>query len=127
MLPDDAQVRAITLRGANRLDSIKITLTSGANFSHGGSGGSPKSILLDIDEYIKSVKVCWGKVNKRTRIFYALVTSTKGQTAEVGQPTKHCDTTTAKDGWGVIGTWGRDGDEIDQIGFYYGPQRKSPK
>lgn len=39
----------------------------------------------------------------------------------MGKETEECVEYEAEDGWGVVGAWGRSGDEIDRLGFVYAP------
>ncbi|CAE6520906.1 unnamed protein product [Rhizoctonia solani] len=121
-LPSSPKAASITLRGANRLDAIAIALTSGASFSHGGTGGTAYSLSLSSGEAIASVKLCWGQYDSQTRNFYALVTTSAGRTVSAGTTTSDCATATAPPGFGVVGTYGQSGDEMDQLGFVYAKQ-----
>ena len=114
--------KAITFRGGNRLDSVFIELTDGSTFTHGGSGGDVKTLLLESGERWTSTKLCQGKRNDRTRIFYILATTSTGRTLETGVSTDDCSTFVAPDGWGVVGFVGQDGDEVDQLALIYAPQ-----
>ncbi|QRW14709.1 endonuclease/exonuclease/phosphatase family protein [Ceratobasidium sp. AG-Ba] len=118
-LPASPKVSSITLRGASRLDSISIKLTSGATFTHGGTGGTASTLTLASGETITSVKLCWGQRNSQTRNFYALATTSTGRTVSAGTSTSDCATATAPSGFGVVGTYGQSGDEMDQLGFIY--------
>ncbi|KAB5596424.1 Endonuclease/exonuclease/phosphatase family protein [Ceratobasidium theobromae] len=121
-LPSSPKASSITLRGGSRLDAISITLTSGTVFSHGGTGGTAYSLTLSSGEAITSVKLCWGQYNNQTRNFYALVTTSTGRTVSAGATTSDCATATAPSGFGVVGTYGQGGDEMDQLGFIYAQQ-----
>ncbi|KAG9088416.1 hypothetical protein FRC06_002051 [Ceratobasidium sp. 370] len=118
-LPASPKAASITLRGGSRLDSISITLTSGATFTHGGTGGTANTLTLSSGETITSVKLCWGTYNGQTRNFYALATTSTGRTVSAGATTSDCATATAPSGFGVVGTYGQSGDEMDQLGFIY--------
>ncbi|CUA67347.1 putative protein Mb0912 [Mycobacterium bovis AF2122/97] [Rhizoctonia solani] len=123
LVPSAPKLASIVLRGANRLDGFTLTLTSGRTFTHGGSGGTAYILDLASDEYIKTVKLCWNKhINGHTRIFYAKATTNKSKMIQVGQWSPHCATSVAPSGYGVVGTYGQDGQEIDQLGFIYAPQ-----
>ncbi|KAF8755113.1 Jacalin-like lectin domain [Rhizoctonia solani] len=121
-LPSSPKLASITLRGANRLDGFSLALTSGRTFTHGGSGGDAYSLALGSGEYITSVKLCWGQKDGRTRNFYAQATTNKGKSVQAGKTTGDCATATAPSGYGVVGTYGQDGDEVDQLGFIYAQQ-----
>lgn len=118
-LPTSPKAASITLRGASRLDGISITLTSGAVLTHGGTGGTAYTLTLASGETIASVKLCWGLYNSNTRNFYALATTSTGRTVSAGTTTSDCATATAPSGFGVVGTYGQSGDEMDQLGFIY--------
>ncbi|CUA77095.1 putative protein Mb0912 [Mycobacterium bovis AF2122/97] [Rhizoctonia solani] len=118
-IPSSPRVSSITIRGAARLDGISINLISGQNFTHGGSGGAPSQLILSPEEYIVSVEVCWGQRNGHTRNFYARATTNKNHYVEAGTSTKDCMVATAPKGYGVVGTYGQDGNEMDQLGFIY--------
>ncbi|KAF8685417.1 Jacalin-like lectin domain [Rhizoctonia solani] len=121
-LPSSPKLASITLRGANRLDGFSLALTSGRTFTHGGSGGDAYSLALGSGEYITSVKLCWGQKDGHTRNFYAQATTNKGKSVQAGKTTSDCATATAPSGYGVVGTYGQDGDEVDQLGFIYAQQ-----
>ncbi|KAG9103504.1 hypothetical protein FRC07_009977 [Ceratobasidium sp. 392] len=118
-LPISPKATSITLRGGSRLDGLSITLTSGTTFNHGGTGGAASTLKLSSGETITSVKLCWGTYNSQTRNFYALVTTSAGRTVSAGTITSDCATATAPSGFGVVGTYGQSGDEMDQLGFIY--------
>ncbi|KAJ7151009.1 mannose-binding lectin [Mycena filopes] len=87
-LPTAPKARVVSLRGAARLDSVGISLTSGASFTHGGTGGTPSSLT----------------------------------TVAAGTMTTSCATMSAPAGFGVVGFYGQDGDEMDQLGFIFAKQ-----
>ncbi|KAJ7631978.1 mannose-binding lectin [Mycena polygramma] len=121
-LPAAPVARVLTLRGAARLDSVAIALTSGANFMHGGTGGTAVSLTLATGEAVVSGTLCWDQFNGDTRNFYALFTTSAGRTLTAGTITSSCATMSAPDGFGVVGFFGQDGDEMDQLGFIYSKQ-----
>lgn len=110
---------SITLRGANRLDAISLTLSSGQTFTHGGTGGSATTLTLSQGESLNSATLCQGKYNDNTRIFYMEVKTSAGRTASAGKKTSDCVTRSAEDGWGISGFTGRSGDEIDRVALIY--------
>ncbi|KAL4929168.1 endonuclease/exonuclease/phosphatase family protein [Aspergillus undulatus] len=110
----------ITISGNERLDSLSITLTDGTTFTHGGDGGTPTSLTLTDGENWTSTRLCQGKHNAHTRIFYISITTDAGNVLSVGTETEECVTYEAESGFGVLGAWGRSGDEIDMLGFVYG-------
>ncbi|BCS18861.1 endonuclease/exonuclease/phosphatase family protein [Aspergillus puulaauensis] len=111
----------ISLSGENRVDSISLTLSNGDTITHGGSGGTAQELTLADDEYWTKTRLCQGKYNDHTRIFYIAVTTDQGNSVSVGKETDECVEYEAEDGWGVVGAWGRSGDEVDRLGVVYGP------
>lgn len=119
---DAPTVSTLTFRGAERLDSVAVTLSSGTNLAHGGTGGTAADLTLGADEYWTSAKLCQGQYNDHTRIFYILATTSAGNTLAAGTETSDCATFQAPDGWAIVGFLGQDGDELDQLAFVYAPQ-----
>ncbi|CAE6450632.1 hypothetical protein ACGC1H_003965 [Rhizoctonia solani] len=117
-----SKVSFIALCGASRLDGLIIKLKSGQILAHGGSGGDCYVLPLRPVEYITSVKLCWGKKGGHTRNFYARATTNAGRTVQVGTMTDNCAIANAPSGYGVVGTYGQAGDEMDQLGFIYAQQ-----
>lgn len=120
-IPSSPKTSIITFRGASRLDSVALTLTSGTTFTHGGTGGTQASLTLSSTEYWTSAKLCQGKYNDETRNFYILATTSTGRTLSAGTATSDCSTFTAPEGWQIVGYLGQDGDEMDQLAFIYAP------
>ncbi|GMG16235.1 unnamed protein product [Aspergillus oryzae var. brunneus] len=112
----------ITLRGENRVDRVGLALTSGQNYTHGGTGGTASELTLAEDEYWTQAKLCQDKYDDHTRIFYLLATTSAGNTVSTGKTTSDCKEFTAPDSWQIVGFYGRDGDEVDELGFIYAPQ-----
>lgn len=98
---------------------MQLALASGKYHSHGGSGGSEHKLTLDSDEYWTKAKVCQGKHNDHTRSFYLLATTSAGNTVHAGTTTDDCQEFAAENGWQIVGFYGQDGDELDQLGFIY--------
>jgi hypothetical protein len=115
----NAQAASISMRAAARVDQLGLTLRSGATLSHGGTGGSAKSLALGSGEYVTSATLCQGSYNNHTRIFSAKFTTNLGKTLSGGTTTSDCVTRTAPAGWQIAGFHGRSGDEVDKIGFIY--------
>ncbi|WP_255657503.1 jacalin-like lectin [Actinoplanes sp. L3-i22] len=101
---------SISLRAGSRVDRIG---------THGGTGGTLKSLTLGSTEYVTSAYLCRGSYNSQTRIFYAKFTTNLGNTLAGGTTTSDCVTRTAPTGWQIAGFHGRSGDEVDKIGFIY--------
>ncbi|OWZ03413.1 Endonuclease [Phytophthora megakarya] len=108
-------VKSITLRAGSRVDALTIT-TSTTTFSHGGTGGTAKTLNLSSGEYITSMQAHWGKYNSHTRIFYLKFTTSLGNTLSGGTTTSENATVYAPDGYQLSAFHGRDGDEIDALG-----------
>lgn len=112
----------LTFSGASRLDSVKVQLADGTVFSHGGSGGTASSLTLGATEYWTGATLCQAQRSGNTRNFYISATTSAGRTLQVGTTTDDCASFTAPAGWQIVGFLGRDGDEVDQLGFIYAPQ-----
>jgi hypothetical protein len=108
------------LRGAERLDSVGLTLTSGKSYTHGGTGGALSELTLAANEYWTKAKLCQGQYSGHTRNFYLLATTSTGRTVSAGTATSDCQEFAAAQGRQIVGFYGQDGDEIDQLGFIYG-------
>ncbi|KAL4744575.1 hypothetical protein BDW72DRAFT_199462 [Aspergillus terricola var. indicus] len=114
------RLSSISISGGNRLDSFTLTFTNGTSITHGGSGGTVQTLTLADEEVWTATKLCQGKYNNHTRIFYMRVTTDQGNEVAVGTETSECVTYEAESGWGVVGAWGRAGDEVDMLGVVYG-------
>ncbi|CAE6403390.1 unnamed protein product [Rhizoctonia solani] len=125
-IPVSPKLKYVILRGDQRLDRITLALTSGQTFNHGGSGGHPYSLYMTEGEYVKSVKLCWGKTYEHTRIFYAQVSTNWEKQVQAGNLTNDCATFTPPSEHAVVGTYGRSGSEVDQLGFIYAPVNVPP-
>ncbi|ETK95821.1 hypothetical protein F441_01331 [Phytophthora nicotianae CJ01A1] len=111
-------VKSITLRSGSRVDAVSISISapSATTFSHGGTGGTAKTLTLSSGEYITSMQAHWSKYNGRTRIFYLKFTTNLGNTLSGGTTTDESTTVYAPDGYQLSAFHGRDGDEIDALG-----------
>lgn len=116
------RVKTITFRGAERLDSVGLTLTDGTTFTHGGTGGDVSTLALNTGEYWTSAQLCQGQKDDHTRNFYIQANTSAGRTLTAGTSTSDCATFTAPSGWGIVGFLGQNGDEMDQLAFVYAPQ-----
>ncbi|KAH9908185.1 mannose-binding lectin [Xylariomycetidae sp. FL2044] len=112
----------LTFRGAERLDSVGVTLSDGTVLAHGGDGGDEVTLTLADGEYWTGAQLCQGQQSSQTRNFYILATTSAGGTLEAGTATDDCTTFAAPDGWAIVGFLGQDGDEVDQLAFVYAPQ-----
>lgn len=114
--------QSVTLRGANRLDGVALTLASGQTLTHGGSGGNPTTLTLNSGEKLVGATLCRGNKNgnsDQTRIFYAQIKTSTGRSVESGVKTSDCTDMNAPSGKAIVGFLGRSGDEIDLLGFVY--------
>ena len=121
-LPANPVAQSITLHGASRLDAVALTLSNGDVFSHGGTGGTATTLVLNKGEALTSGTICTGSYNSGTRNFYASFTSNLGRTLAAGTRTSTCFTSTAPSGFGLVGFYGAAGDEMDLLGFIWGAQ-----
>ncbi|RLN56811.1 hypothetical protein BBJ29_005524 [Phytophthora kernoviae] len=114
----NASVKSITIRSGSRVDAVSLAVSAptAMTFSHGGSGGTAKTLTLSSGEYITSVEAHWGKYNSHTRIFYLKFTTSLGNTLSGGTTTDNSATMYASDGFQLSAFHGRDGDEIDALG-----------
>ena len=116
---------SITLRAGDRVDGLTYTVSS-STVTHGGTGGTAKTLSLKSGEYIVQVTACSAQHSTHTRIFYLQFTTNLGSTLEGGVSTSDCLTTTvptdAGNGgaWGLVGFWGRGGEEVDRIAPIWG-------
>jgi endonuclease/exonuclease/phosphatase family metal-dependent hydrolase len=120
-LPSSPAPTIIGMRAGSRVDQVNLTLSNGTTFTHGGTGGTAKSLTLNSGEYVKSIKLCSGKYNSTTRIFYCQYTTSSGRTLSGGSTTSSTVTYIAPSGWKIVGFHGRCGDNVDKLGVIYAP------
>ncbi|KAF1775543.1 Jacalin-like lectin domain [Phytophthora cactorum] len=111
-------VASITIRAGERVDGVALEIAKpkAETFSHGGTGGDPKTLKLGEGEYITSMEAHWGKKSGRTRIFYLSFGTSAGNSVSAGTQTEDKNSVTAPKGFQLGGFFGRDGDEIDTLG-----------
>jgi hypothetical protein len=109
----------VTLRGAERLDSVGAILDTGKLLAHGGTGGQATTLSLGANETLTSATVSVGKYNDSTRVFSLSLRTSSGRSVQVGKPTSETYTLTAPSGWHIAGFNGRAGDAIDKLGVVY--------
>lgn len=119
LLPAQSSVSRLVIRAGSRVDRVETVLSSGYVLSHGGSGGTEKSLTLAAGEYLRTLYVCSGQKDGRTRIFHVKFTTSTGRTLAGGSTTSSCATYTAPDGFAIAGFHGRSGDEVDRLGVVY--------
>ncbi|HEY9005164.1 MAG TPA: jacalin-like lectin [Ohtaekwangia sp.] len=107
------------LRGGSRVDNVGVLLNNGTTLTHGGSGGTEKTLTLNTGEYVQSVKLCSGQKDGHTRVFYIELRTNQGRTLSTGSQTSSTVTYTAPTGMKVTGFYGNSGDEVDQLGIIY--------
>jgi hypothetical protein len=110
-------VQSVTLRGGSRLDAISFGLSDGRAAFHGGQGGSSSSLTLGADEYFTSATQCWGTYKDSLRNFYVQLVTSAGNVLAAGVMTSSCATTSAPNGWAIIGARGKSGSGVDQLGW----------
>lgn len=118
-VPAGARATAVGLRAGSRVDQVSVTVAGGTTLSHGGTGGTARTLALGGTEYVTSAYLCRGKHNGHTRIFYARLTTNLGNSVAGGTTTADCVTRTAPAGWQIAGFHGRSGAAVDKIGFIY--------
>ncbi|KAF2036328.1 endonuclease/exonuclease/phosphatase family protein-like protein [Setomelanomma holmii] len=114
-----ATVSSVTLHGAERVDSVALTLASGQTFTHGGTGGTATTLTLQTREKLTGATLCRGDKDGKTRIFYAELRTSASRSVSTGVKTSDCVERTAESGWAITGFLGRDGDEVDMLGLVY--------
>jgi hypothetical protein len=118
-VPTGARATVVAMRTGSRVDQMSLTLGNGTALSHGGTGGTARSLTLGSGEYVVSAYLCEGQYSGHTRIFYARYTTNLGNTLAGGTTTADCVTRSAPSGWQIAGFHGRSGDAVDKIGFIY--------
>ncbi|XEC95933.1 jacalin-like lectin [Paenibacillus tarimensis] len=113
-----SRMTGLTLQSGARVDGLQMTFADGSELRAGGTANASR-ILLDSDEYIKSVELHKAARNGSDRIFYARFTTNKGKQLQGGTRTSSSVTYTAPDGWYISGFYGRSGGEIDRLGVIY--------
>ncbi|KAK0211689.1 Endonuclease/exonuclease/phosphatase [Armillaria fumosa] len=127
---DVPTITSITIRSGSRVDAVSYDLLypggSTSTVYHGGSGGSDNTLSLSNGDYITQITACSAKHDDTTRVFYLKLTTNAGSVLEGGVTTDDCLTTTvpmdAGSGgeWGLVGFWGRTGDEADRLAGIWG-------
>lgn len=125
-LPANPAVSKLTIRSGSRVDRVEVALSNSYVYSHGGTGGTEKSLSLGSNEYLTSLYVCSGEYNGNTRIFHTKFTTSAGRTLTGGSTTSSCTTYTAPSGWQIVGFHGRAGSEVDKLGVVFAPQVSKP-
>jgi hypothetical protein len=121
MLGANPTVKQLKLRSGSRVDRVETVLTSGAPFSHGGTGGSEQVLTLGAGERLSAVSLCAGEHGGHTRVFSAKFTTSTGRTLSGGSTTSDCTTYSAPAGWQIVAFHGRSAEEVDKLGVIYAP------
>jgi len=111
-------IRQIKVRSGKRIDRIEFTLTTGDNFSHGGSSGGYSSLVLDSNEYLTSVDYTFCKKDGTNRVCSIRFTTSKGRTLARGSVGSYPVRVEAPKGYQIVGMHGNSGAEIDYLGFH---------
>ncbi|KAI9356187.1 Endonuclease/exonuclease/phosphatase [Zopfochytrium polystomum] len=117
-----AKAAKIVFRGADRVDSVGLVLSTGQILLHGGSGGTESSLVLAPNEYWVGTDICQAQYNGHTRVFFIKATTSAGRTVQAGKQSGDCVSYSAPSGYQVVGFFGRSGDEVDKVGLIYLPQ-----
>lgn len=104
----------LNIRVGKRVDNVAFSYANGTSLSHGGSGGSLKTLDLSSTHYITQVTTCQGSTG---RIFYLDVKTNQNQRINGGTYGGTCKVFNAAAGTAFVGAHGRSGKEIDSIGF----------
>ncbi|MFI7697898.1 jacalin-like lectin [Nonomuraea sp. NPDC049480] len=120
-LPAATQVRRLLVRAGSRVDQVGIEYGTGRTLTHGGTGGTARSLDLGAGEHLTQLTLWSGQRNGHTRIFALTARTNLGRTLSVGTQTSTQATFTAPSGWKISGFHGRSGDEVDKLGVIYTP------
>lgn len=121
LVPGNPSVTRIGIRTGSRVDQVNLTLSDGTAFTHGGTGGTAQTLVLNQGEYLNSVTMCSGQKDGHTRVFYIKFTTSAGRILKGGTITSSTVTYAAPAGWKIVGFHGRAGSEVDKLGVIYAP------
>ncbi|KAG8741286.1 hypothetical protein FRC10_003034 [Ceratobasidium sp. 414] len=107
---------SITLSGADRLDYVSLTLSSGVVFRHGGTGGTPSTLTLSPGELVIKLRIDTSSYRGETRVFYVSAETSSGRSLSAGKKTGTSATWTAPNGMGLKGVYGRAKDGVNMLG-----------
>ncbi|MEZ4454091.1 MAG: Vps62-related protein [Nannocystaceae bacterium] len=121
-------VQTITLRAGSRVDQVGFVLNEGAaddetspaktaTITHGGGGGTPKSLDLEEDDRIVRLELSLGSVDGGTRVFWIRFTTEKGLSLEGGVKSGPVQVINVPDGFTPLGFIGRAGSAVDKLGL----------
>jgi len=123
LLSSNPVVGTLSIRTGARVDQVGVTLTNGYVLSHGGTGGTLRTLALGSSEYLRSLQVCSGSYNGQTRIFSVRFTTSTNRVLSGGTTTSTCTTYTAPTNWQIVGFHGRSGANVDKLGVIYAPRQ----
>lgn len=115
----NATVRSLTIRSGSRVDQVSVTLHDGTVLSHGGTGGTARTLTLNSGEHLTGVSLDAGQHEGHTRIFYAEFRTNHGRVLSGGARTGSRVTYTAPSGWKITGFHGNQGANVDKLGVIY--------
>ena len=118
LIQASAYVTEIALRGGSAVDSVKLTLNTGALPAHGGTGGGEMSLKLGRGESISVVHAWVGTYNNNTCLVGIELVTDKNKKVTVGQQTGTPTTFNVPSSFHVVGFFGRSGTIVDQLGVY---------
>lgn len=118
-LANTSSLRGVSLRAGSRVDRVSVQLSNGTTLSHGGNGGTERSLSLAAGEYVTSVTLSSGQHQGRTRIFFIEYRTNQGRVLSGGSRTSTTVTYTAPSGWQLAGFYGNAGNEVDKLGVIY--------
>lgn len=76
---------------------------------------------MESSEYVNNVMLCQAKYNDHARIFYLKATTNNGNAVSTGTLNDDCLVSVAPEDWGLVGFWGRHGDEVDLLAALWAP------
>ncbi|GMF50199.1 unnamed protein product [Phytophthora fragariaefolia] len=87
--------------------------------SHGGSGGTDKTLTLTEGEFINSMEIHWAKKGTSSSVFYLDLGTSDGNSVSGGTVTENNATVTAPEGYQLSGLLGRAEGAVDQLGVIW--------
>ncbi|KAK1224735.1 hypothetical protein PQX77_012343 [Marasmius sp. AFHP31] len=125
------RLTSLTINAGDRVDGVQANVVfpdgSTGSAKHGGNGGDSSTFTFASGERVIRVQTCTGKKSDQTRVFYVNFVTNQGRSFEGGTQTSDCQTAEAPSGtgeagkaWGLVGFWGREGDEMDRLGAVWG-------
>lgn len=110
------RVTRITINAGRRVDRVTF-YTQYRVLSHGGGGGSARTIRLDANEWVVEYYVCLTKRKGKTRVSYVYFKTSKGKSVSGGRTTGKCHRYRPPRRAWVFGMHGRSGKEVDKLGL----------